>query len=76
MVAIILYTNANPIYSQSNALYSEYQVNPANQGDSGYTSAYPGEKRGNRGFSLTYQGDTVFGGCLYLDTSHTYIFYL
>lgn len=71
MVAIILYTNANTIYSQSNALYSEYQVNPANQGDSGYTSAYPGEMGGNRGFSLTYQGYMVFGGCLYLDTSRT-----
>ena len=46
MVEHILYTNANPIYSQSNALYSEYQVNPANQGDSGYTSADPG--LGNR----------------------------
>ena len=72
----ILYTNANLLYSNSNALYSEYQVNPVNQGEGGYTSAYPGKMGGNRGFSLTYQGDTVFGGCLYLVTSHTYIFYL
>ena len=62
MVKHILYTNANLLYSTSNALYSEYQVNPANQGESGYTSAYPGEKRGIPGFSLTYQGDTVLGG--------------
>jgi hypothetical protein len=50
MVAIILYTNANPIYSPSNALYSLYQVNPANQEESGYTSAYPGKSGGIGGF--------------------------
>jgi len=76
MVAIILYTNANLLYSNSNALYSEYQVIGAYQPVQGYTSAYPGEMGGNRGFSVTYQGIPVYRVVLYLDTSRTYIFYL
>ncbi len=60
----ILYTNANSLYIEQPLLYSEYQVNPANPVEKGYTSAYPGEMGGIPGFSLTYQGYMVLGGSL------------